>query len=509
MTTLLPTPIHQLPFSPEPASRARPEPAVDRQERPSFEDALAERRSIGERENTSETLARADRDGLDAPAKTASDAEETVEPQDDATPADADQSAGTGGEPADEESPAAEGEGKGEAANAQSSTPSAAQQTGVEAQPLPVAPGEDRSASRENPRNVSPTPDSTTRAAGIATAAAQRESADLPRETAPPVDVRPGETRGTDAPTHRDAEAKARSADTPAKQVSAQPVAATAQARSAPAPTAATAAPVVEPAAVVATDTTTGADARTAGEEQGRSTPSFADRAAARNAAPAVARAVQVEAAVQLDNATGTAGGTSITPAAAATAQAPAVAPALAGVDGATAASLLTSPTDGQAHEMMTGRVVRGLTAMVNQRGGVMTMRLTPPELGQLRIQMSIVQGSVSAQFTVSNPQAEAMLERSLGVLRTALESNGLNVERLGVQMSNSDQSTSTRHDASDQGANDQSSHDAAGGESRGRQSGEEAGAEHGAADLSQFAEAFETLREPDVETAVSNGVTP
>ena len=51
-------------------------------------------------------------------------------------------------------------------------------------------------------------------------------------------------------------------------------------------------------------------------------------------------------------------------------------------------------------------RVVRGLSAMVNQRGGVMTMRLDPPELGQLRVQMSLQAGVVSARFFAEQGQA-------------------------------------------------------------------------------------------------------
>jgi flagellar hook-length control protein FliK len=127
------------------------------------------------------------------------------------------------------------------------------------------------------------------------------------------------------------------------------------------------------------------------------------------------------------------------------------------------------------------GQVVRGLAAMVNQRGGVMKMRLDPPELGELRIQMTIARGIVSADFQASSPQAHALLEKSIAALRSALEGQGLAVDRLTVHMSSTG---STGHSSSagqddsgqqqpgqQQGA--RSHADAGQGESRGRQEGD------------------------------------
>jgi flagellar hook-length control protein FliK len=114
---------------------------------------------------------------------------------------------------------------------------------------------------------------------------------------------------------------------------------------------------------------------------------------------------------------------------------------------------------------------MRGLTAAVNQRGGVMTMRLTPPELGDLRVQMTIARGTVNVQFFAATPQAEAMLERSMGSLRAGLESHGLQVERISVHAQPGGSSNAAARDqAGDQNANQsRHHHDAGGGESRGR----------------------------------------
>lgn len=137
-------------------------------------------------------------------------------------------------------------------------------------------------------------------------------------------------------------------------------------------------------------------------------------------------------------------------------------------------------------------KLIRGLTAMVNQRGGVMNMRLDPPDLGDLKIQMTISRGQVSAQFQVTTVEAQSMLEKSMSTLRAALESHGLTVERLHVQTPNSAQTQDLR-DGSEQQQNQQARDqaDAGGGQSRGRGQGED-GQDHrgGGAGPVPFAEA-------------------
>ncbi len=94
-----------------------------------------------------------------------------------------------------------------------------------------------------------------------------------------------------------------------------------------------------------------------------------------------------------------------------------------------------------------------------------MTMRLHPPELGELRVQMTLAQGRVSAEFRATTQSAHALLERSLTSLRSALETHGLSVERLTIQPLPSVQ---VRHDAPDE-QQQRHHHDAGSGQSRGR----------------------------------------
>ncbi len=143
---------------------------------------------------------------------------------------------------------------------------------------------------------------------------------------------------------------------------------------------------------------------------------------------------MQVQDAVRVENVTGQAPTTDL---GAKVGQAVAAAPSFVGAtvdDGVTPQS---SPgpsgtlLDG---DRFSGRIVRGLSALVNQRGGVMHMRLDPPDLGVLRVQMTIARGTVAAEFQPSTVQAHALLEQGMGVLRAALESHGLVVDRLTVQ---------------------------------------------------------------------------
>jgi len=119
------------------------------------------------------------------------------------------------------------------------------------------------------------------------------------------------------------------------------------------------------------------------------------------------------------------------------------------------------------------GRIIRGLSTMVHQNGGTMTMRLDPPELGAIRIQMTITNGSVTASFAPSSEAARQLLEQSMSQLRTALESQGLFVDRLSIQHSQASQSQQQLGQQQSEGRTGQesaSNHANAGeGESRGR----------------------------------------
>jgi len=131
----------------------------------------------------------------------------------------------------------------------------------------------------------------------------------------------------------------------------------------------------------------------------------------------------------------------------------------------------------------------KGAAILANQRGGAITMRLEPPALGQLRIELHVHQGAVVADFTAATPEARVLLEANLGMLRERLESQGLSVERISVHGGRGTESTApvsasagsdprqdgadARSDRGDRGERSGTRQDAAGGESRGRRDGD------------------------------------
>jgi flagellar hook-length control protein FliK len=121
--------------------------------------------------------------------------------------------------------------------------------------------------------------------------------------------------------------------------------------------------------------------------------------------------------------------------------------------------------------------VARGLDALARQKGGSLVMRLDPPSLGQLRLEMQMQGGRVAVLMTAASETARSLLHDNLGSLRQALEDRGLAVDRLAVETagrtgeSSSNSRSENRGDGQDaRGGQDASDRQDAGeGRSRGR----------------------------------------
>lgn len=83
-----------------------------------------------------------------------------------------------------------------------------------------------------------------------------------------------------------------------------------------------------------------------------------------------------------------------------------------------------------------TARVMRGLSTATQQTGGSLTLRLHPEDLGMVRIELQLAEGSVRAQITTQTDAARELLTRDLTQLRESLHRHGLTVEKLEVQVS-------------------------------------------------------------------------
>jgi flagellar hook-length control protein FliK len=90
-------------------------------------------------------------------------------------------------------------------------------------------------------------------------------------------------------------------------------------------------------------------------------------------------------------------------------------------------------------------KIVTSVRTQLLPNGGTMSIRLDPPEMGQLQVTVRMNDGVMSASFETSNDQATKMLSHSLGQLKQALETSGVSVERLHVQQSPRDQQSGSK----------------------------------------------------------------
>jgi flagellar hook-length control protein FliK len=81
-------------------------------------------------------------------------------------------------------------------------------------------------------------------------------------------------------------------------------------------------------------------------------------------------------------------------------------------------------------------RVVRAVGA-ADANGGVIRLRLSPPHLGSVRMEVSLRDGTLRARIEAETPQAQALLMEGLPALRERLASQDVNVERIDVELMN------------------------------------------------------------------------
>ena len=79
-------------------------------------------------------------------------------------------------------------------------------------------------------------------------------------------------------------------------------------------------------------------------------------------------------------------------------------------------------------------RVARAVQT-AQERGGDLQLRLSPPELGSLRLQVKMTDGALSARLEAETPQARQVLADSLPQLRERLAEQNIRVERFDVDL--------------------------------------------------------------------------
>lgn len=79
-------------------------------------------------------------------------------------------------------------------------------------------------------------------------------------------------------------------------------------------------------------------------------------------------------------------------------------------------------------------RVARAFEA-AQQRGGEVRLRLSPPELGSLRLQVSVQDGVMVARLETETAAARATLTDNLPILRERLAEQGIRIERFEIDL--------------------------------------------------------------------------
>ncbi|NUQ60999.1 MAG: flagellar hook-length control protein FliK, partial [Pirellulales bacterium] len=79
-------------------------------------------------------------------------------------------------------------------------------------------------------------------------------------------------------------------------------------------------------------------------------------------------------------------------------------------------------------------RVARAFESL-GDRGGSVRLRLHPPELGSLRLEVTVRSGVMTARLEAETPAAQAMLRENLPMLRERLAEQNIRVERFDVDL--------------------------------------------------------------------------
>ena len=79
-------------------------------------------------------------------------------------------------------------------------------------------------------------------------------------------------------------------------------------------------------------------------------------------------------------------------------------------------------------------QIVTSVRGELLTKGGTMDIRLDPPTLGHVQVQITVDDGVLSANIQTNNDEATRLLSHNLAQLKTQLESTGVTVDRIQVK---------------------------------------------------------------------------
>lgn len=115
-------------------------------------------------------------------------------------------------------------------------------------------------------------------------------------------------------------------------------------------------------------------------------------------------------------------------------------------------------PPEQQFAEANHASIVTSVRSQLLPNGGTMQIRLDPPELGALQVSVQMRDGMMTASFQTSNDDATKLLSHSLNQLKTALESQGVIVDKIHVQQAPREQTAGNSEDQQRQQQQDDAS---------------------------------------------------
>lgn len=98
------------------------------------------------------------------------------------------------------------------------------------------------------------------------------------------------------------------------------------------------------------------------------------------------------------------------------------------------------APPEAQFAQANHAAIVGAIGGQLLPNGGSMHIRLDPPELGAMNVRVEMRDGVMTAAFETTTDQATKLLSHSLGDLKSALEAQGVSVQKLHVRQSSEHQ---------------------------------------------------------------------
>jgi len=98
-------------------------------------------------------------------------------------------------------------------------------------------------------------------------------------------------------------------------------------------------------------------------------------------------------------------------------------------------ATSTAAPLQEELAETVMPQVVRGIATLIRNGGAEMRLQLKPVDLGEIELRVRTAEGVVRGEMMVQNPEVKQLLDDQIDRLRTALASQGLELDGFDVNV--------------------------------------------------------------------------